>query len=497
MDFITNGTFSKTSKVTNDYTGEIFSLAGKRGSSRIFTATAEDTQLVGDSHATNKNDAFIYDLTLSGKNALRFSGFTHFDLGEGDDVLDLTVRPGHEDRAYTLPPRQSVTAYGGSGDDVIFGGGPSYNSNLYGDVETLNSLGGDDTIVASSAQPNRGSTVYGDAAVIQAGGQGGDDLLQVGAAQQSALFGDANIIEAGARGGDDVLYGGSEGGNTMYGDASFLAGEGGDDVIHGGTAGNIIAGDALNAVPGAIGGDDRLYGGDLRDMIFGDASNFYGAGGTDVIDGHGGDDQLYGEGSTVFGVAGNDVISGGSGKDYLIGDGTLREGATGGDDLLDGGEGDDLLIGDGIEVHPGATAGDDTLQGGDGNDQLYGDFLASAEGARSGDDVLEGGAGDDRLWGDGLQRTTGAPGAGSVEGGADIFVFAPGDGADTIEDFGFGGGDRIDLSAWELTDFGDLAISGNGTPVVTITLDADDKVTVCHFDTSLGLSLTASDFIFA
>jgi hypothetical protein len=40
MLFTTNGTLGRTSTATNPYTGETISLAGKRGSTGIFTATA-------------------------------------------------------------------------------------------------------------------------------------------------------------------------------------------------------------------------------------------------------------------------------------------------------------------------------------------------------------------------------------------------------------------------------------------------------------------------
>ena len=43
MDFTTNGTLGKNSTVTNGYTGETFSVAGKRGSTGIFTASGGDT----------------------------------------------------------------------------------------------------------------------------------------------------------------------------------------------------------------------------------------------------------------------------------------------------------------------------------------------------------------------------------------------------------------------------------------------------------------------
>ena len=125
----------------------------------------------------------------------------------------------------------------------------------------------------------------------------------------------------------------------------------------------------------------------------------------------------------LTGTADDDTLSGQAGDDVLLGNG--------GDDTLSGkGGGDTLYGGD----------DDDTLYGGGGHDVLYGDDNDS--GAASGDDDLYGGSGDDTLYGDG--------GADSLTGGtgADTFVFAAGDGADTITDFFPEEGDRIDLSAF-------------------------------------------------
>ena len=85
----------------------------------------------------------------------------------------------------------------------------------------------------------------------------------------------------------------------------------------------------------------------------------------------------------------------------------------------------------------GREGGNDTINGGEGDDLIFG---------QEGDDVINGDSGDDTLFG------------GS---GADIFVLADaGEGVDTIEDFDFAEGDRLDISnilsgnqASNLTDF--------------------------------------------
>lgn len=111
--------------------------------------------------------------------------------------------------------------------------------------------------------------------------------------------------------------------------------------------------------------------------------------------------------------SGDDTATGGAGNDTLAGgDGW---------DILDGGAGDDLL-------HGGLAPSDylsavDLLRGGAGRDSLHG--------ADGGDD-LSGGAGDDLL--------SGGAGTYTLAGGdgADIHVFATGDGRDLITDFAAG-----------------------------------------------------------
>jgi Ca2+-binding RTX toxin-like protein len=149
---------------------------------------------------------------------------------------------------------------------------------------------------------------------------------------------------------------------------------------------------------------------------------------------------------------------------------------TGGDtaDQLAGGHGDDVLTG-----NPGA----DTLFGGQGSDQLFGnrgaDQLAGdlgddlVRGGR-GDDLLDGGAGNDTLGGDlGDDRLTGGA-------GADRFLYRPGDGNDTITDFSFGDGDRIQLAdgagfTVDSTAGGDalLQVTGGGSITLTGILSGD------------------------
>jgi Ca2+-binding RTX toxin-like protein len=270
--FTTSGAFSADGRVTHFGTGEIVSIAGKRGNTAIFTATASDTTLQGDSHATNKADAIIYDLTLGGVNALRFSGFTRFELGAGDDVLDLTVRAANAGRPYTL----DVTALGGNGNDVVWAGDGA--DLLFGDtVDLVNQAAGADRLNGGDGH----DVLYGDS----------DTMSRTGS--NSARF------------GDDAVAGG-DGNDTLYGDGDALA-EGiafGNDVLDGGNGDDFLYGDYFSQTYEG-GGNDRLNGGAGADLL-------RGGGGDDILNGGADKDNLYGG-------AGKDTLNGGTQNDRLFG----------------------------------------------------------------------------------------------------------------------------------------------------------------------------------
>ncbi|MEO1685750.1 MAG: phytase, partial [Cyanobacteria bacterium J06631_12] len=175
------------------------------------------------------------------------------------------------------------------------------------------------------------------------------------------------------------------------------------------------------------------------------------------------------ESSKLAGLAGNDVLAGelgddvilgGDGDDVLRGDRNSRDaqtGEAGGDDLIFGGAGNDRI---------GGKSGNDHLFGDAGNDQIWGD---------DGDDLIRGGLGNDMLTGDNF----------SGGQGADIFVFALGEGTDTITDFEVGT-DLIGL-AGGLT-FGSLSMMAQGNDILIV---ADDETLA----TVLGVSaLSESSF---
>src|SRR5215471_6190568 len=149
-----------------------------------------------------------------------------------------------------------------------------------------------------------------------------------------------------------------------------------------------------------------------------------------IIAGTDGDDTLVGSSGPdiIRGLLGRDVISGGDGADLIYGNP--------GDDTID-------------NTAPGA-AGNDTMFGGQGNDSI-GAPSASGDDVIYGNlhnDVLQGGAGNDTVFGgQGSDTINGNLGDDILFGnlGADRFVFGQSSGADTVMNFNFGEGDRLDV----------------------------------------------------
>jgi Ca2+-binding RTX toxin-like protein len=272
---------------------------------------------------------------------------------------------------------------------------------------------------------------------------------------------------------DNALHG-LGGNDQILGNAGhdFLEGGSGSDELIGGEGSDILFGSARAGLP------DILASADAYDQFY-LAQITDGPADTNVLDGGAGNDFLSGgEGSDylsggtginyLLGGAGRDHISGGSQQDVIYGDSALNYryvelspgvateqleiAFAGGTDPV--GEYDDIVFaGDGNDIVWGEL-GDDDLHGGAGDDNLLGDRynntayfnaelpaygLTSADlnVAMHGNDRLYGDAGNDLLLGlGGNDLLAGGPGSDSLLGGAgdDVYVFAPGDGLDSIED---------------------------------------------------------------
>lgn len=237
-----------------------------------------------------------------------------------------------------------------------------------------------------------------------------------------------------------------------------MNGKGGNDTLIGGLKNDTLHGNEGNDSLQGDGGDDYLYGDNNDDSLYGGSGRdvLYGGNGHDLLDGGPGSDSMYGGsgndtyyvGSTTDLVTeyfnqGLDIVissisySLGDNLEYLIlqnnssatnGSGNeldnliLAQGSL--NNNLYGYEGNDTLYG---------NDGNDTISGGGGNDYLYG---------MSDNDSLVGGIDNDTLVGGGGSDTL----TGGI--GADTFVFySPSEGIDTITDFAYLEGDKLQVSA--------------------------------------------------
>ncbi len=147
---------------------------------------------------------------------------------------------------------------------------------------------------------------------------------------------------------------------------------------------------------------------------------YVGSNGADSLSANTGDDVFYGGPGDdwVHGNLGNDTLSGGAGNDTMYGGQH--------DDRIVSGDGDDAIF---------ANLGADFVSAGNGNDIVYGGQEA---------DTIHGGAGNDWIAADrGSDLVTGGAGADTF-----YFVANPGD-HDTVTDFDFSAGDRVQLVAGE------------------------------------------------
>jgi predicted extracellular nuclease len=158
------------------------------------------------------------------------------------------------------------------------------------------------------------------------------------------------------------------------------------------------------------------------------------------------------------------LINGTNQADNLVG--------TNGDDIINGGNGNDVLEG---------GAGNDTLNGGNGNDTLLGGTGNDVLNGGNGEDVLVGGLGNDTLTGG---------------NGTDRFVFAAGDGTDTITDFNRND-DLIELTGG-LT-FADLIVNqGVGANINDTVIQVSSSNEVLAILTGVQASaLSATNFVTA
>ncbi|WP_338664621.1 calcium-binding protein [Pararoseomonas sp. SCSIO 73927] len=429
---------------------------------------------------------------LAGDDILNGNGGNDFLIGgEGEDTLN-----GGAD---------NDTLVGGIGADVLSGGAGADTLSYAGSVGAVTVNLSTSTAAGGDAA---GDTISGFENV--AGGSGGDTLT--GNAAANSLFGDEGNDRLVGNDGNDTLRGGN-GNDTMLGgtgDDTFIIGESGDVASEATDQGNDVAN--VSADWTISSNVERAYLKAAVTVTGNFQANFVsGSAGDDIVFGMGGSDDLRGAAGDdrLDGGAGDDRLDGGAGVDTMIGGtGTDNYYVDSSDDVILelANEGNDLasvsadwtvannvervylkdavtLTGNSQANFVSGSDGDDTILGLDGSDDLRG---------AAGDDRIEGGAGNDALRG-GI--------------GADTFVWRADalGGRDAIYDFLRADGDKIDLSALNLTQVDDQT----GAAQFTVTFDEGrDLARVFIYEdadrgvdlniavyTNGGGPLTASDFI--
>lgn len=381
----------------------------------VWTGAAGDSSTIilddgtGTANDGDGRDEAIYVEGAGNGSTLRLEGFDR-----GDDRIFVSEAWTAYNESYVADGHHQVT--------LTYASGATQTFDIYHDGTTT--FGSTHFAVRD----------YRDAMADSLSGGDGNDTITGSAGADTLLGGnDADLFLAHDGFGADTILGGEGGTDQDRLDFSAL---GSGVTVAGGVAEAGTVSDGLDTL--SYSEVEQLFLTDHADSVTA------GAGGMNV-DGGGGDDTFVGGigNDTFLGGAGNDSITGGDGNDYIDG------GA--GDDFLSTGLGQDTLIGgDGNDTLMN-SAGDDSLVGGAGDDSIV---------ASGGNDTLEGGDGNDTLVG-GIDQDLLTGGLGN-----DLFVYAAGDGSDTITDFNAGNGgtlsdgdttnnDYIDLSGfydsiWEL-----------------------------------------------
>ena len=325
------------------------------------------------------------------------------DLRAGPAAKELSLvdfDPGVLDEAFPIPEAAIVetgpasTQDGGSGPDVVYSGGTSFEPSTPDEelvheprlaVEGLSRLdvgehdrrdhlddgnvrrGGPDSaaITVTAAGVNQANGAIADPAdapyarddaaptavdavvtidVLSNDGDPNGDPVAVAAVTQGASG--TVVINP-----DDTVSYTPNGGFSGVDSFTYTAGDGngGTDsataTVYVGIA--TVGGSGKDTISGTN-GDDVIFGHEGNDRLSGGKGDdtLYGGDGNDVLNGQNGDDEL-------FGNAGDDTLNGNQGDDYLDG------GA--GSDSLSAGNGDDILVWDFADRSINGGAGSDTL----------------------------------------------------------------------------------------------------------------------------------------
>ena len=361
-------------------------LANGTISDHTITVKYGDEATAGSSQTIQFHETFVNDSRPTG-STVNLDG----SIDTGTNSAEILVGTAHDD--YIRMGIGDDTAYGGDGNDFLFGGMANAGANkLYGGAGNDYLVGGDapDLIDGGSGddwifEQSSGSSVNGVGQSI--GGSGNDHI-----------FGGIGIDKIFGGTGDDYIYGGQDTDPVVFGGD-------GNDYMNGGSGVDVMNGDNGDDIMDGGPGVDQLFGGNGDDILRpGDISDVAGnGGGGDVLIGGdaatnpdgtstdtGFDFADYSQTTTSVGLVGdlaNQAAVGALPADKTpLPAGTPR--ATNIGDVwfemegIVGTKNNDHLMGDGVD-NEGWNLGDNYLIGGSGNDLLEG---------RGGNDVIIGGS---------------------------------------------------------------------------------------------------------
>ncbi len=285
-------------------------LMGGAGSDTITSGTGA-TLVLGHGGTVSLSNG----LPVSASTNSTAAGADTITVGTGSDVVlggsgDNTIR----------------VADGTSADEVLLGANGSVVFSTSAAVTSIESDdpedGGNNTITGGSGYN------------VIVGGGPGNNTLTGGSGSDVILGANGSVTTSG---GASSIFSGMTAVSTN-------AGTGGTEDITGGSGHEVlIAGPGAATITGGS-GTDLIFGGDAQVVLSGSTVSSYKS--TDIGSTGGGKDTIYAESGNarVYGGPGNDIIYGGSGTDYLNGGDTVVDGASGYDQIVSATSSDTLAF---------------------------------------------------------------------------------------------------------------------------------------------------------
>ena len=172
------------------------------------------------------------------RTGLLISGVEEFEMGNGDDLVDLTAKLGTGGQSAAA---ESVTIYGGNGRDALWASGGNDTIEGGNDGDWLSGGTGDDTIYGGNRTGGDTNAVVDVWTVTGVTGQF-TDLLDGGAGNDQLFGGSGNDLLSGGSGTDRLT--GGDGADRFLFRKPAGAGSWGNDTV---TDFNYAAGDRLIA----------------------------------------------------------------------------------------------------------------------------------------------------------------------------------------------------------------------------------------------------------